>query len=356
MGASMAEAIAVAPAEGPIASRAAAIEIRPVRTRRERRAFVDLPRRIHDPDSPWVAPLAFERHRHFFGANPYFEHAEAAFFLAFRAGRPVGRLSAQIDSLAQREGTPRLGHFGLLEAMDEAALRALTEAAEAWLAGCGAARVQGPYSLSVNDECGLLVDGFAHRPRLMMNYAPPWYGPALEAAGYVKAKDLLAYDLHLPRGDGLAPRAKRMARRAAALEGLVERPLDHRDLRAELGRVMTVFNEAWADNWGFVPMTEAEIDAMARQMKPLLRPGLARLAEMEGEPVAMIVALPDVNQALAGLDGKLLPTGWARLLWRLRRRTDTVRVLLMGVRPAWRASARGGAIAALLVDRIDDAS
>ena len=307
--------------------------------------------RLRRDDPDWIAPLRLERRQHFGPANPYFAHARAAYFLAERGGRPVGRISAQRDDLAQRPDQPCTTHFGCLEAADGEALAALLDAAAAWGRDQGGARLQGPFSLSINDEVGLRVAGFHRSARVMMNDAPAWYDAALAEAGFAKAKDVLAYALDL-RGE-LPERARRLAAQAERLPGLRERALDPRRFRAELATVVEIFNDAWSENWGFVPMTEAEVGAMAAALKPLIRPEMVRIAEKDGVPVAMIVALPNVNEALAGLDGRLLPLGWARLLWRLKvRGVTTARVLLMGVRKAHRSGVMGSALATWLVVRL----
>lgn len=329
-----------------------ATEVQPVLDRRGFADFLRAPHRIRRGDPNWVPPLTLERRLHFSGRNPYFRHARARYFVAYRDGAPVGRISAQIDRLAQPdpEADPSLGHFGCLEAADTAAVDALLAAAEAWLADHGIGEVQGPFSLNINDEAGLLVDGFDRPPRMLMNHAPPWYGPAIADHGYAPAKDLLAY-----RFDAATPlpqTAVRMAEHAASAPGIRERPMNPARFRQDLHTVVDIFNDAWAQNWGFVPMTEAEAGAMADNMKPLVRPELIRFVERDGEPVAMIVALPDLYEAIADLGGRLLPFNWARLAYRLKaNRLSGARVLLMGVRPAHRSGFLGSAIAALLVQR-----
>ena len=332
-------------------------EVKPVTDRRGFADFLRAPHRVHRGDPNWVPPLTLERRLHFSRRNPYFAHARARYFVAYRNGAPAGRVSAQIDSLAQRdpEGEPHLGHFGCLDATDAEALAALLDAAENWLADHGITEVQGPFSLNINDEAGLLVDGFDRPPRMLMNYAPAWYGPAIEAHGYVPAKDLLAYTF--ATATPLPDTARRMAEHAANTAGVRERPMDPRAFRAELRTVVDIFNDAWAANWGFVHMTAAEAGALADNLKPLLRPELIRFVERDGEPVAMIVALPDLYEAIADLNGRLLPLGWARLAYRLKaNRLAGARVPLMGVRAAHRSGFMGSAIAALLVQRTHEAA
>lgn len=328
------------------------LTVEAVSDRRRLDDFIRVPWHVYADDPNWVPPLIIERRAHLGAKNPYFRHAEARYWVAYRGSRPVGRISAQIDRLAQDRHGADLGHFGLFEALDDdAAITALLEAAESWLAGKGARRVLGPFSLSINDECGLLVDGFGTPPMLLMGHARSYYGPRLEAQGYAKAKDLIAYSYDTESPLPLSTR--RLADRALETPGLVLRELRRDRLREELGMIVDIFNDAWVDNWGFVPMTEAEVDHMAASMKPVIRPDLVSIAEVNGEPAAMIVALPNLNEAIADLDGRLLPFGAAKLLWRLKvRELSSARVLLMGTRRQYRDTLLGSALAFLLIDRV----
>lgn len=321
-----------------------------VTSARDLREFLDVPVSLYRHDPHWVQPLYSERRSHFGPGNPYFAHAEVRFRIARdEQGRPVGRLSSQHDRLAQPTDGRREGHFGLLEAADAEVMGVLLADAESWCRERGLARIVGPYSLSINDESGLLVEGFDSPPRLMMNYAPRWYGPALESLGYAKAKDLLSFVLDLEREPPAG--AVRLAERAHTIPGFVERPLRLDRFDAELHAVGTIFNDAWSANWGYVPLTPEEIHHLGKNLKPLVNAQLARFIEVDGTPVGMVVALADLNEALRGLGGRLWPLGWARLLWRLQvRRVRAARVILMGVSPAWQKDFRNAAmVAALLV-------
>lgn len=331
------------------------VAVKPVDRRRDMRAFVRVPFTIYRGDPNWVPPIALERRRHLSRANPYFAHASARFFLATHAGRPVGRVSAQLDRRAQPADGPSIGHFGLFEARDRETADALLDAAEGWLRAQGAVVAEGPHSLSTNDETGLLVDGADRPPRVLMNYAPGWYAQALEGAGYRKAKDLLAY--RAQASQTLPPRAARVARMAEADPRVCERPIQMADLDAEMRRIVDIFNDAWSDNWGFVPMTEAEVRYMTANLKPLIRPELVRVAEYDGEPVAMIVALPDPYEILRELRGRLLPFGWARLLFRLKLHPpEHGRVMLMGVRRRYQRGNLAAALSALMMRRLHAAA
>jgi hypothetical protein len=325
---------------------AAAVDVRPVTTPADRKAFIDLPYQVQGSDPNWIAPLRFERRQHLDPRrNPWFQHAEAKFFLAWRDGRPVGRISAQIDRLARERNPEAPAHFGMLEAEagDPATIAALLAAAEDFARSRGARSLQGPFSLSINDECGLLIEGFDSAPAMMMGHAPPEYRQALEALGYAKAKDLLAYELPL---EGALPDVIRRAIHRSTLPSTVTaRPLRMNRFQEEIRTLVDIFNDAWSANWGFVPFTEPEVRHLASSLRPLIRPDLISFAELDGRPVGVFAAVPDLNEAIRGFGGRLLPFNWARLLWRLK--TDRVRrfrVPLAGVRMSFQRGFAGGEI------------
>ncbi|MHA1528908.1 MAG: dATP pyrophosphohydrolase [Alphaproteobacteria bacterium] len=309
------------------------LKVTPVEGRKQIDEFIQLPGRLAAGDPNWVEPLWFER-RHFLnpGKNPFFEHAEVALWLAWRDGRAVGRISAQVDRLAPDADGAKLGFFGMLAAEEDAdTLAALFETAESWLAARDVRVVRGPFDFSINQTSGLLIDGFDTPPSLMMPHNQPWLGPAVERLGYAKARDLVAYRLDI--SNGLPDRPRKIAERAS--KGVVIRPIDMRRYREEIGTMTSIYNEAWVDNWGFIPITEAETDAMAEEMKPIIDPNLVSFAELHGETVAFIALLPNINEAIADLGGRMLPFGWLKLLWRLKvTGVRSGRVPLMGVRPA----------------------
>ena len=307
------------------------IDIREIASTAEREDFIRLPGKVCAADPNWIEPLHVERRRVLSRThNPFFEHAEAAFFLAFRDGRPVGRISAQVDALAPQADGHRVGMFGMFAADDDPDVAArLFEAVERWLRVRGTGIVRGPFDLSPNQESGLLVDGFDSPPFLMMPHHPRWAGALVEAQGYRKARDLLAYRMDV--ADGLPDRPRRLA--DAALDGIAVRSLDRSRYDMDIRTVASIFNDAWSSNWGFIPLTEAEIARMAKELRFVLDPHLVKIAERDGEPLGFIVLLPNVNEAIADLGGRLLPFHWLKLLWRLKtNRIRSARVPLMGVR------------------------
>ena len=307
--------------------------------------FLLLPAALHAGDPNWVQPLMFERLEHLNPKkNPWFDHAEVGYWLAFRGERPVGRISAQLNHLHLERYNDATGHFGFLDAEDDAEVfKALFGAAEDWLKARGMRRVTGPFSLSINDESGLLVEGFETPPYMMMGHAPRYYGPRVEEQGYRTAKNLIAYSYQLTAP---SPRAKRMLDRLGQDASLSFRPIVMRRFDDELRLIVDIFNDAWSDNWSFVPLTPAEVGYMGKNLKPILRPEYAWIGEVEGRPESMAVTLPNINEAIADLGGRLLPFGWAKLLWRLKvRGTRSARMVLMGVRKRYHGTPRGAALA-----------
>ena len=297
-------------------------------------------------DPHWVAPLpSDEKARLTPGKNPYFEHAEAAYFLAVDAGRVVGRVSASTDRNYDAVHGERQATFGFFEAESGAAAVALLGAAESWARGKGAVVVRGPMSFTTNDECGLLVEGFGRRPALLMPYNGPDYAGWIEASGFTKAKDL--YSFRVPVPEQPYPPFARAARAVRRRENVTTRGLNLKRFDEELGRVKEIYNSAWEQNWGFVPMTDHEIDHMASQLKPAVVPSLIRFAEVDGKAIAFVMIVPDVNIALQPIRGRLFPFGIVRLLWGLPRIREG-RLMAMGIRADWRMKG----IAPLLIEEI----
>ncbi|MGH6931045.1 MAG: dATP pyrophosphohydrolase [Dongiaceae bacterium] len=295
--------------------------------------FIRLPGALYGSRQGFVAPLDLERRDALRrDKNPYFRHGDGQYWLAFRGDRLVGRISAQIDQLYLERHGREVGHFGLIDAIDDIDVtRALTDTASGWLAVRGMRRMVGPFSLSSNEECGLLIEGFEAPAMLKMGYAPPYLGRHLDSLGFAKAKDLVAYDYEVP--PEAPPHKQRFVAKLKDLVGVTIRRLDMSRYQAELQTIIGIFNDAWSENWGFVPFTEAEMRHAANGMRPLIQPNLVWIGEIEGEAACMAVCLPNLYEAIAGLDGKLLPFGWAKLLWRLKvSGLKTGRVPLLGLR------------------------
>lgn len=304
--------------------------------RPERHApFLRLPWRVYADHPLWVPPLLVElRRRLDRRRNPFWGHARAAFFLARRDGQPVGRVAAIVDEVHNERWNEACGFFGFFECLpDREAAARLLEAAAAWLRDAGCTLLRGPVSPSTNDECGLLVEGFAEPPFVLMPYHPPYYQEFLEAWGLTKAMDLLAFAFH-PR-DGLPPAVARAARAARERFGVTVRPLVRSRLAAELEILRRIYNEAWADNWGFVPMSALEFRFAAASLKHFVFEDLVLVAAVGGQPVGAAVCVPDLNPLLQRMNGRLLPFGWRHFLgW--RRKVGAVRLLTLGVLPAHR--------------------
>ncbi len=309
-------------------------EVRPARTRRDLARFIRFPFRIYADDPNWVAPLLVERKAFLDrGKNAFFRHSDAELFLAERDGEVVGRIAAIENRRHLETYADGTGFFGFFECVEDPAVaRALVAAAAGWVRGRGLVRLRGPMSFTINDECGLLIDGFERPPVLLMSYNPRWYPALLEGCGFAKSQDLFAYRMDVPER---VPERLAEAAAAVAARGIVVRKLDFSRFDQEVERVHRIHSQAWAANWGAVPLTVEEMRALAAELKPLADRDLVFLAEEAGEPVGVSVTVPDIHQALRLAHGRLLPFGLLRILW-AKRRIDAVRVLIMGVLPAHR--------------------
>jgi len=329
------------------------LRIEPVEDRAGLEAFLRVPWSIYADDPQWVPPLLAERRQHLSPKhNPWFEHAEARFWIARRGDRAVGRISAQVDQLRLERHRDEAGTFGFLEGEDDPEVfAALFAAAESWLREKGMRRLYGPFSLSINDESGLLVEGFDTPPSMMMGHARPWYGPRVEQQGYRKARDLIAYWCDVR--EAFPESLRRLVDSGLSQHRVRFRPLDFSRYEEELRLIVDIFNDAWHDNWGFVPMTEAEVRHLAKSLRPLIKAEWICIGEVEGEPAAFTVTLPNINEAAADLNGRLFPFGLVKLLWRLKvRGTTTGRMPLMGVRKRWQKGVVGAALALGVIDRV----
>ena len=331
------------------------LSVTPVAGKGDLKAFIDLPFRLYANDPHWVPPLRSEvREQITPGENPFFEHATVQLFLARRGGIVVGRISAHVDRLAlaqppEQGSGPGTGNWGMMEAEDDAVMAALIARAEAWLRGQGMTRVIAPMSLSVWEEPGLLVKGFDHSPTVMMGHHDPRYRSWIEALGYHPVKSLVTYDVEVQ--NGLPPLIDRIVASGERNPKIRIRPVDLKRFDEEAALILSILNDAWSDNWGFVPITDSEVAYTGRKLKPLVKADLVLIAELEGEPVAFMMTLPDINPVLKKLAGRLYPFGWARLLWWLRRPTDaTMRVPLMGVLKRLQSSRLASQLAFMMIE------
>lgn len=333
------------------------IVVAPVSGKKDFDAFVDLAYRINAADPNWVPPLRAEVVELLTpGRNPFHEHATMQLFLARRGGRVNGRISAHYDHLAltmpvEQGMGPGTGNWGMFEAEDEETAHALIAAAEDWLRGQGMTRVLAPISLSIWEEPGLLTFGHDHPPMVMMGHNSPEYQAWVEGAGYTVAKKLLTY--HLDISDPFPPLIQRIVQSGEKNGRIVIRKVDLRHFDREAAIILEILNDAWSGNWGFVPITDSEVAYVGKKLKPLVREDLIRIAELDGQPVAFMMTLPDVNKVLHKLDGKLFPLGWAKLLWWLRKPTEaSMRVPLMGVRKELQASRLASQLAFMMIEYI----
>ncbi|MEO8992718.1 MAG: N-acetyltransferase [Nitrosospira sp.] len=323
------------------------VTVHPVKSRHDVGVFIDVPWRIYVDDPMWVPPLRLERRFHFSRFNPFFKHGEWQAWIAYRNNQPVGRISAQIDQL-HRQRFGETGHFGLFECIDDAEVAAvLMRAAEEWLASRQTRYITGPFNLSINQECGVLVDGFDTPPMVMMPHSRRWYGRLLEEQGYQRVKDLLAYWVEV---DFKVPRLM-SALIAKFSDQISLRPLRRDKFGEEMEILRDIFNDAWSENWGFVPVTKAEFAELGTSLRLLVPDDCIQIAEVDGVPSAFMVALPNLNEIFAELDGSLFPFGWVKLS-RIKSRgaVRTGRIPLMGVRKQFHNTPLGMALAFMVID------
>ncbi|WP_324741623.1 N-acetyltransferase [Tsuneonella sp. CC-YZS046] len=333
------------------------VQLSPVSGKADLDAFIDVAYRLNASDPNWVPPLRAEVAELLTpGRNPFHEHATMQLFLARRGGQVTGRISAHYDHLALTQPPeqgmgPGTGNWGLFEAADEATARALISGAEEWLRGEGMTRVLAPISLSIWEEPGLLTLGHDHPPMVMMGHNSPLYRKWIEGAGYTVAKKLLTYELDVSKQ--FPPLVQRIVQSGERNDRIRVRKVNLKRFHEEAAIILAILNDAWADNWGFVPITESEVAYIGKKLKPLVREDLIRIAELDGEPVAFMMTLPDLNPVISGLNGKLLPFGWAKLLWWLRHPTNAqMRVPLMGVLKKLQSSRLASQLAFMMIEYI----
>jgi len=327
------------------------IEIREVTGKKALKTFIRVPWAIYKDDPNWIPPLLMERKEAFSSKHPYFKHAKWKAWIAYQDGQPVGRISAQIDDLHQQRYNNKTGFFGLIEAPEnDVVFSALFETAENWLREKGMQQIIGPFNLGINQEIGILTEGFDTPPCVMTSHSPRYYGASIERCGYQPAQELLAYELDIHTYTSPSIKQELIDRTAGRVK---VRQLNRKTMEADFEAMRDVFNDAWQDNWNFVPFTREEFAAVGKELLTVVPDDFLQIAELDGEPAAFIAMLPDINMAIADLNGRLLPFGWAKLLWRLKVRfPKRCRIALMGVRKKYQNTIFGPAMAFMVVDSV----
>jgi hypothetical protein len=332
-------------------SAAAPVRIEPVElVKNGRKAFVDFAWEVYKDDPAWIPPLKDEVHGLLNPKkNPWFGHARAQYWLALRGEKVVGRISSQVDDLVLQHMGPGTGQWGMFEALDSEAASELIKIAEFWLRKQEMTRALGPFSLSIWDEPGLEIEGFAEPPTAMMGHHRPEYCAWIEAAGYEKAKDLVTYSLDITNWED--PLISRLIAAGERNPRIRIRTVDKSRFNEEARLILNLLNDAWSNNWGYVPLTEAEIAYAGKKLKPIIFEELVRIAEVDGEPVAFMLTIPDINELMKDLNGELFPFNWIKLLWRLRKpRTRRLRVPLMGVAKKLHGSRLASQLAFMMIE------
>ena len=330
-----------------------ALTVREVVSKKDLETFLHVPWTLGMKSDPlWVPPL-LDDHRRLFDAkkSPFLKHGEAVAFLAVEDGKPVGRISAQIDFDFDKQWPAEKGvaFFGFFDARNDlATARALFDKAEGWARSKGRTRIRGPFTLDSKGDVGILIDGFDTPPRIGMPHSPRYLGGLVESAGYAKARDFYAWWY---TSGVIDERTARIAKRTLDLPNVKVRPMELKHFRREVDIVRDIYNEAWKDNWNFTPFTSEELEILASEYKMFVDPEIALVAEVDGKPAAMCFAIPDLNELVKDFDGEVMrnPLNLARLLFRLKfRRPKHARLMLLGVKEQYRASHRYGTLAAVL--------
>jgi hypothetical protein len=329
------------------------VEIRETPLGGDLKPFLDVVDYIYRDDANYVRPLDLDLKQRLSMKNPFFEHAEGTIFTAYRNTWCVGRCTAQIDREHLARHGEKCGYFGFLDTVDDPEVSsALLEAAEKWLRSRGMTKMRGPFSLSINDEMGCLVEGFDSPPMILMPHHRPYQGALIEKAGFSKAKDAFAWRYVV--GD-VPTRAKKAHDEIDAMPEVRSRHVDTKNLDAEVRTIMDIFNDAWSDNWSFIPYSESELAKMAEDMRLIGIPELTYITEIDGEPAAVAVALPNLNELIRDFKGKLVPFGLPKLLWRLKvAGPKTARLLILGIRKKYRSQRKYAALSAYLYAKLNN--
>ena len=334
------------------------IDVRPVETAADRTAFIRLPRPLYADDPNYVAPLEFElRARLDAARNPSLRASPHRLWVAWAGDKPVGRIAAIVNTAHLDRYQDGAGHFGFLEAPDDAAVvDALTGAASEWLRGRGAQKIAGPFNFSTNEECGLLIDGFDTPPYIMMPHGRPYYQTHLERLGFRKAVDMHALEW-LPVRDFIPKKRLAFVEKALNKPEVEIRTLKADDLLGDIKIILDIYHDAWSENWGFIPFGEEHARHMAKELKPIIQEHNVVLCYYKDEPAAFGLVLPNINRAIRDFNGKLLPFNWVKLLWRLKvKGLDQSRMPLMGVRKHLQKKPVGAAFAYKIIDMVNSAN
>lgn len=346
----MANTAAAGLMENPgLARNAEPVTIRAVESKRDLATFIALPRQLYRGMPGFVAPLDFERKTLFDRKSAaFFKHGQAAYFMAWRGGKPVGRISAQTDPVAIETWGAAIGLFGALDAIDDPAVtQALLAAAEDWLRAAGMARIRGPYTLNANGESGLMVSGQLASQMTAMPWHPPYLARHMAELGWPKAMDLLAYELEV------GPEVEKKLAVPRGKGGVTLREMRPKQMAEDAEILRQIYNDAWAENWGFVPITPAEIQAMVKEMKPVLKPGHYILVEHGGAPVAVALLVPNLFDIIGDLDGAPSPAGWVKFAYRLLTgKFRSGRVIVLGVKRELRNTTLGAVIPSLIIKEL----
>jgi hypothetical protein len=325
--------------------------VRRVTDRATRRAWLSVPKIVFTSEPSWVRPLDVVEKERIGSHNPFYAFGEAAFFIAYMSGQPVGRISAQVNRSHLEKYRDQTGHFGFFDCVDDSTVAAaLIDAAATWLTERGMRSMCGPFSLTINQDAGLLVLGFEHRPAIMTSHAGPWSGALLETCGLKKVIDLFAYRM---KPSVMPDKLQRLAALARASGRVSIRNIDLSRYYAEAQLIFEIFNDAWSNNWGFVPILNDEAAVLAKDLRPIMRSRFGWIVEIDGEAAAMMVVLPDLNEVIAPFDGRLLPINWAKLAYAIWRDDwRTARVPLLGIRNKYRATPIAAGVLSIMVAAI----
>ncbi|MGK9367716.1 hypothetical protein ACSSWA_02315 [Melioribacter sp. Ez-97] len=311
------------------------ITIRTVKSKKDLMTFLKFPWEIYKGDPYWVPPLIYDKKKILDKKkNPFFEHADMELFLAEKNGKTVGRIAAISNQLHNQYHNDKVGFWGFFESInDQAVANKLFDAAKEWLKARGFDTMRGPANPSSNDEWGMLIDGFEDTPRILMTYNPRYYLELCDNYGFKKAKDLYAYKLEHDKVVS-SDKLRRVAEIARKRSNIKITQLNMKNFKTELDKVKYVYNKAWAPNWGFIPMTEKEIDAMAKDLKPLVEPSLVLFGEIDNKLVGFALVMLDYNQIIKDMNGKLLPFNFIKLFTQ-RKKINWCRIITLGIIPEY---------------------